>query len=121
MITGSDHSEDALDRERDRYHIRDAAERMKFADGLQRQMETNGRLISAGMIKPMLGVAMVAFLIAAMMGFVWHATGAFVFVTLIWGWRRMKKLRSLDRLQNEAVERQHGIDRRFGRMGAKGK
>ncbi|MEL6920018.1 MAG: hypothetical protein AAFO77_03200 [Pseudomonadota bacterium] len=44
-----------------------------------------------------------------------------VLALLIWIWVAIAKRRKQDRLYREAVDRKNGIDRRFGRLGAKRK
>ena len=37
---------------------------------------------------------------------------------IFWGWRKIAGIRRQDRLYNQVVQRQNGIDERFGRTGA---
>ena len=86
----------------------------------------SGRRSSPGLrylIEAMIGlVAIMVFTMGAASGYLQEAIVACFALgflgTLVWGWRKINGLRRQDQLYHEAVERQNGIDRRFGRLGA---
>ena len=101
-----------------RGHGRDEGYAERFHNHIQGQSLWRARLLEVAigffLILGLSGALATGYLREAVWGLF---VAAFIGV-LIWGWRAIAKIRRQDRMHNEAFERQSGIDRRFGRLGA---
>jgi len=112
-------------RERDRRHFRDARNRMQTADGLQQQIAENRRSISANISAYTMGLAAVFYVMAALSGYVWSATGVALILLLIWFAVRVRRIANASTEQSEAAfdlrNFRLGINKKWGRIGAERK